>query len=115
VAEARPTPSGFEARIEGVTSREGAEALVGLVIEVPRSELPATAPGEHYQIDLIGFRVVNREGVEFGVIDRFEDMPAHAVMVVRGERERWLPVTSQHLLAIDSETRSVKVDWPEDF
>jgi 16S rRNA processing protein RimM len=115
VAEARPTPSGFEARIEGVTSREGAEALVGLVIEVPRSELPATAPGEHYQIDLLGFRVVNCEGVEFGVIDRFEDMPAHAVMVVRGERERWLPVTSQHLLAIDSETRSVKVDWPEDF
>lgn len=115
VAEARPSSSGFEARLEGVTSREEAEVLVGSIIEVPRSELPATAPGEHYRIDLIGFRVVNLEGVEFGVIDRFEDMPAHAVMVVRGERERWLPVTSQHLRSIDASARCVTVDWPEDF
>ena len=115
VAEARVSPSGLEARVEGVTTREGAEALVGLIIEVPRSALPAPAPGEHYRIDLIGFRVVNLEGVEFGVIERFEDMPANAVMVVRGERERWLPVTPQHLQAIDPVARCVRVDWPEDF
>ena len=115
VAEARSNPSGLEARLDGVSTREGAEALVGAIIEVPRAALPATAPGEHYWIDLVGFRVVNLEGVEFGVIERFEDMPANAVMVVRGERERWLPVTRQHLQSIDTATRCVRVDWPEDF
>lgn len=115
VAEARSNPAGFEARLEGVVSREGAEALTGAVIEVPRAELPPTKPGEHYQVDLIGCRVVNVEGVDFGVIERFEDLPAHAVMVVRGERQRWLPVTPQHLKAIDIEARRVTVDWPEDF
>ena len=115
VAESRQSPAGFEARIDGVTTREGAEALVGLMIEVPRTALPQTAPGEHYRVDLIGFRVVNLEGIELGAIERFEDMPASAVMVVRGEREHWLPVTPQHLKAIDTATRSVQVDWPEDF
>lgn len=89
--------------------------LVGSIIEVPRSALPNTAPGEHYRVDLIGFRVVNLEGVELGVIERFEDMPASAVMVVRGEQEHWLPVTRQHLKAIDSSARCVQVDWPEEF
>jgi len=115
VAESRQSPSGLEARLEGVTTREEAEVLVGQIIEVPRSALPEPAPGEHYRVDLIGFRVVNLEGVEFGVIERFEDMPANAVMVVRGEQERWLPVTRQHLKAIDADARCVRVDWPEDF
>lgn len=115
VAESRQSPAGLEARIEGATTREGAEALVGSIIEVPRSALPNTAPGEHYRVDLIGFRVVNLEGVELGVIERFEDMPASAVMVVRGEQEHWLPVTRQHLKAIDSSARCVQVDWPEEF
>lgn len=115
IAESRRSPSGLEARIDGVTTREGAEALVGWMIEVPREALPATAPGEHYRVDLIGFTVVNLEGIEFGVIDRFEDMPANAVMVVRGDRERWLPVTPAHLKAIDTAARRVQVDWPEEF
>lgn len=115
VAERRVNSQGFEARLEGVDSREAAELLVGLVIEVRRSALPATAPGEHYRVDLLGFRVCNLEGIDFGVIERFEDMPASAVMVVRGERERWLPVTRQHLQSIDTAARCVRVDWPADF
>ena len=116
VAERWVGPNGLEARLEGVNSREGAEPWVGWIIEVPRSALPPTAPGEHYRVDLIGFRVCNLEGTELGVLERFEDMPASAVMVVRGaEREHWLPVTPQHLKAIDAEARSIRVDWPEDF
>lgn len=115
VAEFRHNPQGLEARLESVESREAAELWVGSIIEVPRSALPPTAPGEHYRIDLLGFRVVNLEGIEFGVVERFEDMPASAVMVVRGERERWLPVTPQHLRSIDAAARCIRVDWPEDF
>ena len=116
VAEWQSGAKGPSVRLEGVSSREGAELLVGSIVEVPRTALPPTAPGEHYRVDLIGFRVCNVEGAELGVVERFEDMPAHAVMVVvQGERERWLPVTSQHLQAIDANARCIRVDWPEDF
>jgi len=115
VAESRATGQGLEARLHAIESREAAELLVGSIIEVPRSALPATAPGEYYRVDLLGFRVCNLEGVELGVVERFEDMPASAVMVVRGERERWLPVTPQHLQSIDPLARRIRVDWPADF
>jgi ribosomal 30S subunit maturation factor RimM len=42
-------------------------------------------------------------------------MPANPVMVVDGERERWLPLTDQHLRRIDPVAKTIWVDWPEDF
>jgi 16S rRNA processing protein RimM len=72
-------------------------------------------PGEHYRHDLIGYRVHNLEGVDFGTVEGFEDLPANAVMVVRGERERWLPVSREHLREIDDAAKTIRVDWPEDL
>jgi 16S rRNA processing protein RimM len=114
-AESRASGQGFEARLEGVATREAAEQHVGLRIEVPRAALPPAAEGEHYRVDLIGCTVRNLEGVELGVLERFEDFPANPVMVVRGDRERWLPVTPQHLRQIDAVARCVTVDWPAEF
>jgi ribosomal 30S subunit maturation factor RimM len=37
------------------------------------------------------------------------------MVVVEGERERWLPLTSQHLRRVDPDARELLVDWPEDF
>jgi 16S rRNA processing protein RimM len=71
--------------------------------------------GEHYREDLLGFRVYNAEGVDFGVLEAFLDLPANAVMVVKGDKERWLPVTPQHLSSIDREARCIRVDWPAIF
>ena len=88
---------------------------VGWRIEVPREELPPVEAGEHYREDLLGFRVYNAEGVDFGVLEAFLDLPANAVMVVKGDKERWLPVTPQHLSSIDREARCIRVDWPADF
>ena len=115
VAEARAGSNGLVARLEGVATREQSELWVGWRIEVPRSDLPPTEPGEHYRHDLLGCRVANLEGVDFGVLERFEDLPASAVMVVKGERERWIPVTGQHLRSVDPAARRIVVDWPEDF
>ena len=74
----------------------------------------AVGPTEVPQVSRMTI-VVNVEGAEFGALGRFEDLPAGAVMVVKGERERWIPVTGQHLRSIDSAARRIVVDWPEDF
>ncbi len=39
----------------------------------------------------------------------------NAVMVVKGGREHWIPVTGQHLRSVDRDARGLTVDWPEDF
>src|SRR5580658_2272079 len=90
--------------LEGIPDRTAAEGLGSAEIAVTRDELPA---GEHYRSDLVGFEVRNLEGVSLGTLDHFIDTPANAVMVVRGDREYWVPVTAQHLRAVRPAQRLV--------
>jgi 16S rRNA processing protein RimM len=112
----RAQGAGIVARVDGSETPEQASALAGTVIEVARSDLPAPPPGEYYRDDLLGYSVRNLEGVLLGVLRSYIDMPANPVMVVvEGDRERWLPLTSQHLRRVDPVARELCVDWPEDF
>ncbi len=113
--EGAPYRNGYRVRLEGVADRTAAEALTGWWIRIPRERLPPLAPGEHYRDDVVGFTVRNTDGVELGKVDHFTDLPAGAVMVVKGQAEHWLPVTKQHVLRIDAGERRIEVDWPAEL
>jgi 16S rRNA processing protein RimM len=113
--EARAQGNGWIARLEGVTDRDAASLLTGQMILVARESLPPAEGREHYRRDLIGFEAKNLEGALLGTVDHFVDTPGNAVMVIKGSKEHWVPVTSQHLVRVDTAARSLTVDWPEDF
>jgi 16S rRNA processing protein RimM len=113
--EARPQGNGWIARLEGVEERDAASRLTGQMILVEHELLPPTEGREHYRDDLVGFEAKNLEGALLGVVDHFIDTPGNVVMVIRGAREYLVPVTAQHLQKVNTESRSVIVDWPEDF
>lgn len=115
VLEVRQQGNGWIARIEGVNERDAASRLTGQRILVEREQLPPAEGREHYRDDLVGFEVRNLEGALLGAVDHFVDTPGNAVIVIKGEREHWVPVTQQHLLSIDKDARALVVDWPEDF
>ena len=100
-------------KLAGVLDRTAAEALKGAVVAVPRSELPPCAAGDFYRADLLGCDVVNLAGDRLGVVAHFVETPAHALMVVRGVREYWVPAVPQHLRRVDLEARRIVVDWEE--
>jgi 16S rRNA processing protein RimM len=50
-----------------------------------------------------------------GRVDHFLDLPANPVMVVVGERERWLPAGRGQLLRVDREQERITVDWDAEF
>jgi 16S rRNA processing protein RimM len=77
--------------------------------------LPPLAAGEFYQADLVGLRVLNREGQVLGTVDHFVEGPANTVLVVQGERQHWLPVSPLHLLKVDLAAGELLVDWPADL
>jgi 16S rRNA processing protein RimM len=114
-AEGRVHGKGLVVRLEGIGDRDAAIALGKPELWVERDELPALAPGEHYQADLVGFEVTNLQGVHLGRVDYFLDLPANPVMVVVGERERWLPVGPGQLLRVDTAGRRITVDWDAEF
>lgn len=95
--------------------REAAAGLARCDICVPRSELPPPGDGRYYRADLEGLEVVTTEGRVLGRLDHFVDTPANPVMVVVGERERWLPMVPRHLKEVDLEARRIVVDWDPDF
>ncbi|MGI9245630.1 MAG: ribosome maturation factor RimM, partial [Steroidobacteraceae bacterium] len=102
-------------RLDGVETREAAQALTGYEVQVDRSELPAAGPGEHYLHDMIGLEAVNREGAPLGQVDSFLDLPAHPVAVLRqGKVERLVPVVPGRLLDVDLAAGRVTFDWHPD-
>jgi len=100
-------------KLAGIEDRNSAQALRGAAIGVLRSDLPPRDDRDFYRADLIGCEVVNLTGVRLGAVAYFIEIPAHALMVVRGEREYWVPAVPQHLRRVDLGSRRVVVDWDD--
>jgi 16S rRNA processing protein RimM len=101
-------------RLAGVDSRDAAQALTGCDVQVDRAELPPTPPGQYYWHDLVGLEAKNRDGVLLGRVEAVLEMPAHPVLVLRGERERLVPLVPERLVAVDLGAGRVTLDWHPD-
>ena len=114
--EGRLQGRGVVAHLQGIESRDLAQALVGTEVAVKRSQLPPPGENEYYWVDLVGLRVVNTDGVELGVVKRMMETGANDVLVVEGERERLIPLVPQvYVRSVDFETGRIDVDWPADY
>ena len=82
IESARPVPKAYLVQLEGVTERNGAEALRGRAVWVARSALPATDPSEYYLVDLVGARVVGPEG-EVGRVIEVVTHPSVDALVIQ--------------------------------
>jgi len=125
VGEIKAHADGIVARIDGLDDRTGAEGLKGVRISVPRSAFPATPEGEFYWVDLIGLRVVNREGVEMGVVRDLMPTGPNSVLVLEytdinadGKEqvaERMIPFVDAYVDKVDQAARLITVDWGLDY
>jgi 16S rRNA processing protein RimM len=113
--EGAPYQQRLRVRLAGIEDRNAALALSGWLVQIARSSLPQLKKDEHYRDDLLGFEVRNVDNVVLGKVDYFADLPAGTVMVVKGEREHWVPTTPQHLLKIHAAERWISVDWPAEL
>jgi 16S rRNA processing protein RimM len=111
IVESGRSGGALTVKLAGVEDRDQAMALRGAQICVPRDELPPRDDKDFYRADLIGCDVVNLAGVALGVVQHFVETPGQALMVVRGEREFWVPAVARHLRRVDLQARRVIVDW----
>ncbi|MEO6078844.1 MAG: ribosome maturation factor RimM [Steroidobacteraceae bacterium] len=113
--EGAPYQQRLRVKFAGIEDRNAALALSGWLVQIARSALPQLEKGEHYRDDLLGFEVCNVDEVVLGKVDYFADLPTGTVMVVKGEREHWVPTAPQHLLKIHAAERRISVDWPAEL
>ena len=123
IREVREHGDGLVAAAGGVDDRSGAEALRGARIFIARSRFPKTGADEFYWADLIGLKVVNREGVELGTVAGLIDTGPHSVLRVSlreaeaapAAEERLIPFVSAYVDTVDLGARRITVDWGLDF
>ena len=104
------------AKLQGIADRTAAEKCKGMLIAVPRAELPEQAEGEYYWSDLIGLSVENLEGVQFGIVDSLLETGANDVLVVKGENgETLIPFIASVIQHVDLKNKTIRVDWQADY
>ena len=103
------------AHVKAVDSREQAQHLLGLELYIKKSQLPELDSEELYWHELDGMRVVTVDNVELGVVEQIVATGANDVIVVKGEKEHWVPYIEPFLISTNAETKQIIVDWDEDF
>ena len=105
------------AELECLPDRNASETARGLLVGVPRSELPKVAKDEYYWADLIGLDVVNTHDESLGRVLGLIETSANDVLRVGNgvENERLLPFVATVVLDVDLLARRVKVEWEADW
>jgi len=114
--QGRAHGKGVVARLADCADRDQAQLLMGYEIGIREDRLPTLRSGEHYWKDLVGLRVLNIDGEDFGKVDHLLETGANDVLVVKGERQRLVPfVMKQVIVEVDLEQGLIRVDWDKDF
>ena len=113
VVRARFDRGAWLVTLEGVDSRDAAEALRGELVEVADEDLAPLEPGVYYVKDLVGLQVVTVEGDELGRLTEVLETGANDVYVVVGDRGEVLVPALQHVVVDVRLAEGVmKVDLP---
>ena len=93
--------------LDGVDSREGAEALRGRPIEIAGTDVPEPEDGAYFRFDLVGCDVF-RGDARLGVVADVEDGVAHDVLLLdSGVR---LPFVAAVVPVVDVAARRIEID-----
>ncbi len=99
-----------------MTTREGAEALTGTKLYVPRSRLPEREEEEWYHADLIGLAAVDRDGAPIGKVVAIQNFGAGDLIEIKpasGGPTVLVPFTRETVPEIDVEGGRLTLVPPE--
>jgi 16S rRNA processing protein RimM len=106
--------------LEGITTREASEVLVGKLVLVNKTNLPDLDEDTWYWQDLIGLTVVDTCEGELGKVDQLFPTGADDILVVtnktpQGKQEVLIPVNAAFIQDINLDTGVITTQLPEGF
>lgn len=108
--------NGFTARIDGVVTKEDADALRNVNLYADRAMMPSLPDDEYYYADLIGLTVVDTGGATLGTVKNVMDHGAGDLLevIVAGQPETvLLPFTQSVVPTVDLTAKRIVADPPE--
>lgn len=113
----RPVSGGLGARIEGVRTKEEADALRGTSLFVPRSRLPGLPDDEFYHADLIGLHAYDTGGELIGRVTAIYNHGAGDIVEISPTRHKsalLLPFTTAIVPNVDVAAGRIVVNLPDE-
>jgi 16S rRNA processing protein RimM len=99
--------------LEGLDTRDQAEAMRGAELLLDDSTLRPLAEDEYFQHDLVGCEVVTDAGQALGRVKAILEIGQQKMLVVRdGKREHLLPMLGSVIEAVDLKARRIRVKPP---
>jgi 16S rRNA processing protein RimM len=102
-------------RLSGITDRDSADALRGVVFFVDSAELPPIEdPDEFYDYQLEGLRVRTVEGRDVGIVAEVLHTAAGELLAVRAEAgaDVLVPFVSAIVTSVSLPDRTIEIDPP---
>lgn len=102
-------------KLEGIENQKEASELVNIQIFACRELIDKFMTDNDLilQEDLIGFKVVDSEMGELGIIERIDDSTDNVLLIVKNEdSELLIPFVGEFILEIDEENQVIEVDLP---
>jgi len=100
-------------QLEGVATREAAEALQGCTVWLKKADIPELESDEYYWHQLIGLQVFTDTGRELGKVASLFTTKAHDVLVVNGGGQEYLiPVKDEIIKEIDDRSGKLLITPP---
>ena len=98
----------------GVTSREAAEALRGMILSTSRASLPDLAEDELYHADLLGATVFHEDGTNLGEVMALYNFGAGEIIEVKppSGTSVMLPFAGSSVVSVDIPNRRVVLAPP---
>jgi 16S rRNA processing protein RimM len=113
----RPVAGGLGARINGISTKEQADALRGTSLFVARDRLPNLPDDEFYHADLIGLSAFDPGGELIGKITAVYNHGAGDILEISSARHKsalLLPFTAAIVPNVDLAAGRVVVNLPDD-
>ena len=108
--------NGFTARIDGIVTKEDADALRNVNLYAPRDMMPSLPDDEFYYTDLIGLTVVDTGGATLGTVKNVMDHGAGDLLevIVPGASDTvLLPFTKEAVPTVDVATGRIVANPPD--
>ncbi len=115
ITEMKTQGKGIIAKLANCHNPEQARNYTNDAIAIFRHQLPELPPEEYYWADLIGLRVINQQGIDFGIVDHLFTTGSNDVMVIKGDRQRLVPYINSAIQLVDITDKKIIVDWDADF
>ena len=113
----RPVAGGLGARVEGVKTKEQADALRGTSLYVSRDRLPALPDDEFYHADLIGLSAYDTGGELIGKVTAIYNHGAGDIVEISPIRHKsalLLPFTTAIVPNVDLAAGRMVVNLPDE-